>query len=43
MNLPKQISTSGLATLLSVNERTIAKLVDKKVLRQRFKDWTPPA
>ena len=34
MNLPTKISTSGLATLLSVNERTIGKLADKKVLRR---------
>jgi phage terminase Nu1 subunit (DNA packaging protein) len=34
MNLPKKISTSGLATLLSINERTIGKLVDKKILRR---------
>jgi phage terminase Nu1 subunit (DNA packaging protein) len=34
MNFPPKVSTSTLATLLSVNERTIAKLTEKKVLRR---------
>jgi phage terminase Nu1 subunit (DNA packaging protein) len=32
MNLPRKVSTSGLATLLSVDERTVGKLVAKKIL-----------
>ena len=34
MDLPTKVSTADLAKLLSVNERTITKLVDKKVLRR---------
>jgi hypothetical protein len=34
MNFPPKVSTSALAKLLSVNERTITKLVEKKVLRR---------
>ena len=33
MKFPVKISTSDLATVLGVNERTITKLVDKKTLR----------